>query len=303
MDAGNEPERQRGKSSDRELLNWLAKLSYFENDYFLAATGLLILENYSKEQARVMLSPFKSRSATITEVAAKAILPGRRGASLRRIPSEEGTEGHAAQSEALDPPRRGPGGGRSLGSDPHKGRPTLSKSAEAERSPQRRVFEERLTGRLLARHSRMGAFLAGGLPGEPARPLATKRQSGLRGSEKGVAAPAGRGVYQDRGRESLAMREPPRLSNRATIATIRTTRNASNNSLRPWPLMIFIKRAILRPTSTSEDDSLGEPEDTTPLNGEGTANKGSDDEAIVNDGSNDKNPVRVRPNAPPMVKC
>jgi len=36
------------KSSDWEPFNWLPQLSYFENDFFLAASGLLLLANYSK---------------------------------------------------------------------------------------------------------------------------------------------------------------------------------------------------------------------------------------------------------------
>jgi len=47
VDAGKELECRQVKSSDREPLNWLPKLSYFENVFFLAATGMLILENYS----------------------------------------------------------------------------------------------------------------------------------------------------------------------------------------------------------------------------------------------------------------
>lgn len=35
------------KPSDKEHLNWLPKLSYFKNDFFLAAAGFLILEKYS----------------------------------------------------------------------------------------------------------------------------------------------------------------------------------------------------------------------------------------------------------------
>jgi len=45
MDVGKEPECRRVKSRDRELFNWLPKLSYFRNDYFLVAASLLILQN------------------------------------------------------------------------------------------------------------------------------------------------------------------------------------------------------------------------------------------------------------------
>jgi len=42
------PKKRKNKSSDREPLNWLPKLKFFENDFFLAAAGLLILKNFSK---------------------------------------------------------------------------------------------------------------------------------------------------------------------------------------------------------------------------------------------------------------
>ena len=42
------PEKRRSKSSDRESLNWLLKLKFFANDFFLATTGLLILKNFTK---------------------------------------------------------------------------------------------------------------------------------------------------------------------------------------------------------------------------------------------------------------
>jgi len=42
------PEKRRSKSSGREPLNWLPKLKFFANDFFLAAAGLLILKNYIK---------------------------------------------------------------------------------------------------------------------------------------------------------------------------------------------------------------------------------------------------------------
>jgi len=41
-------EKRRSKSSDRESLNWLLKLKFFANDFFLATTGLLILKNFTK---------------------------------------------------------------------------------------------------------------------------------------------------------------------------------------------------------------------------------------------------------------
>ena len=52
VDAGKELERQRVKSSDREPFNWLPELSYFENNFFLVAAGLLILKKYSKGASR-----------------------------------------------------------------------------------------------------------------------------------------------------------------------------------------------------------------------------------------------------------
>ena len=42
------PRRRKSKSSDREPLNWLPKLKFFVNDFFLATAGLLILQNFSK---------------------------------------------------------------------------------------------------------------------------------------------------------------------------------------------------------------------------------------------------------------
>ena len=48
VDAGKEPERRQSKLSDREPFNWVPKLSYFMNDFFLAAADLFILKNYSK---------------------------------------------------------------------------------------------------------------------------------------------------------------------------------------------------------------------------------------------------------------
>jgi len=41
-------EKMRSKSSDREPLNWLPKLKFFTNDFFVAAANLLILKNYTK---------------------------------------------------------------------------------------------------------------------------------------------------------------------------------------------------------------------------------------------------------------
>ena len=42
------PEKKKSKSSDKEPLNWLPKLKFFANNFFLAATSLLILKNFSK---------------------------------------------------------------------------------------------------------------------------------------------------------------------------------------------------------------------------------------------------------------
>jgi len=42
------PEKRISKSSDREPLNWLPKLKFFANDFFLATVGLLILKNFTK---------------------------------------------------------------------------------------------------------------------------------------------------------------------------------------------------------------------------------------------------------------
>jgi len=54
VDAGKQLEGRHVKSNDREPLNWLSKLLYFENDFFLAAASLLILENYSKGILRLL---------------------------------------------------------------------------------------------------------------------------------------------------------------------------------------------------------------------------------------------------------
>ncbi|KAJ8434211.1 hypothetical protein Cgig2_015700 [Carnegiea gigantea] len=42
------PERRKSKSSDSEPFNWLPKLKFFGNDFFLTAAGLLIVRNFSK---------------------------------------------------------------------------------------------------------------------------------------------------------------------------------------------------------------------------------------------------------------
>jgi len=46
------PERRKSKSSDREPLNWLPKLKFLRNDFFLTTEGLLILKNFSKGVGR-----------------------------------------------------------------------------------------------------------------------------------------------------------------------------------------------------------------------------------------------------------
>ena len=48
IEFGKGPEKRRSKSSDREPLNWLRRLKFFLNDFFLITAGLLILKNYSK---------------------------------------------------------------------------------------------------------------------------------------------------------------------------------------------------------------------------------------------------------------
>ena len=48
MESVKGPEKRKSKSSDREPLNWLPKLKFSKNDFFLAAAGLLILKNFSK---------------------------------------------------------------------------------------------------------------------------------------------------------------------------------------------------------------------------------------------------------------
>jgi len=48
INVGKEPERRTVKPNDKESLNWLPRLSYFDSDFFLVTTGLLFLEKYSK---------------------------------------------------------------------------------------------------------------------------------------------------------------------------------------------------------------------------------------------------------------
>lgn len=56
VDTRKEPKRRKVQSSDREPFNWLPKLSYFDNNFFLVATGLLISANYSKGIARFFIT-------------------------------------------------------------------------------------------------------------------------------------------------------------------------------------------------------------------------------------------------------
>ncbi|KAJ8434513.1 LOW QUALITY PROTEIN: hypothetical protein Cgig2_030136 [Carnegiea gigantea] len=73
--AGKEPKRHRVQSSDREQFNWLRKLSYFDNKFFLTTTGLLILANYSKgvaQEAQALLSPLELGDATAEEITVDA---------------------------------------------------------------------------------------------------------------------------------------------------------------------------------------------------------------------------------------
>jgi len=39
------PEKRRSKSSDQEPLDWLPRLKFFVNDFFLAAAGLFVPKN------------------------------------------------------------------------------------------------------------------------------------------------------------------------------------------------------------------------------------------------------------------
>jgi len=48
VDAQKGPERKQSRSGEREPMNWLPRLKYFANDFFFAATGLLILKDFSK---------------------------------------------------------------------------------------------------------------------------------------------------------------------------------------------------------------------------------------------------------------
>ena len=61
IEAVRGPGKRRTKSSDREPLNWLPKLKFFANDFFLAAASLLILKNFTKGtqlSMRVLVSRF-----------------------------------------------------------------------------------------------------------------------------------------------------------------------------------------------------------------------------------------------------
>ena len=48
-------EKRKSKPSDREPLNWLLKLNFFGNNFFLTAAGLLILKIFSKGICRFLL--------------------------------------------------------------------------------------------------------------------------------------------------------------------------------------------------------------------------------------------------------
>ena len=48
VDVQKGPKRKQSKSSNREPMNWLSKLKFFANNFFLAAVGLFILNNFSK---------------------------------------------------------------------------------------------------------------------------------------------------------------------------------------------------------------------------------------------------------------
>ncbi|KAJ8427763.1 hypothetical protein Cgig2_024307 [Carnegiea gigantea] len=53
VDSQKGSKRKRSKSSERKPMNWLPRLKYFANDFFLAAAGLLILKDFSKGDAMI----------------------------------------------------------------------------------------------------------------------------------------------------------------------------------------------------------------------------------------------------------
>ncbi|KAJ8419891.1 hypothetical protein Cgig2_017701 [Carnegiea gigantea] len=97
------PERRRSKSSDREPLNWLPKLKFFANDFFLAAAGLLILKNYTKDQARARLTVFETGDATLQQVAVNA--KRRREVERQRLVTQQAKR---RQAPSLVPCRKKP---------------------------------------------------------------------------------------------------------------------------------------------------------------------------------------------------
>ncbi|KAJ8434783.1 hypothetical protein Cgig2_033733 [Carnegiea gigantea] len=72
VEAQKGPERKHSRSSEREPMYWFPMLKYFANDFFLAAAGLLILKEFSKEQARAKLLPLESGDAKAEQAAAEA---------------------------------------------------------------------------------------------------------------------------------------------------------------------------------------------------------------------------------------
>ncbi|KAJ8431148.1 hypothetical protein Cgig2_026745 [Carnegiea gigantea] len=87
------PKRRKRKSGDRKPLNWLPKLKFFGDDFFLAAAGLLILKNFSKEQARARLTVFETGAPLRCKWQPT---PGAVGKATPRQPtSQEGAERYA----------------------------------------------------------------------------------------------------------------------------------------------------------------------------------------------------------------
>ena len=57
IDKGKKPEQRRVKLSDKEPFNWLPKLSYFRNNYFLGAVRLLIMQKVFRDISCSSYSP------------------------------------------------------------------------------------------------------------------------------------------------------------------------------------------------------------------------------------------------------
>ncbi|KAJ8433877.1 hypothetical protein Cgig2_021260 [Carnegiea gigantea] len=96
VDAGKDPKCHRVKSSDREPFNKLPKLSYFENDFFLAAT----------EEAWALLSSLERGGTTTAEIAVDEA-QRREEESHRRVETQAKSVGSAYSPLRIAVPREG----------------------------------------------------------------------------------------------------------------------------------------------------------------------------------------------------